>query len=164
MVKPLLTVRHYDWRAVLPLPRRLGKLRRRRQQPFHGALERRCRANTATAVTAPDHNGAPTVTQLHYDPSGLLLSSLDPLGHTTSYQYDALGRVVERTLPDPDGPGPLAAPVYSYAYDLVGNLLSVTDPLSNTTAWDYDGLNRVVAETNELNDSRRFTYDAANGS
>src|SRR5262249_48557887 len=31
----------------------------------------------------------------------------------------------------------------------------------NTTTWTYDNLNRIIQETNELDDSRYFSYDAA---
>jgi len=40
-------------------------------------------------------------------------------------------------------------------------MTSLTDPAGNTTAWVFDGLNRVTSETNALNDSRSYTYDAA---
>jgi YD repeat-containing protein len=32
--------------------------------------------------------------------------------------------------------------------------------VGNTTAWTYDNLNRVTVETNELNKTRTFKYDA----
>ena len=42
-----------------------------------------------------------------------------------------------------------------------GNRLTLTDPVNNTTTWVYDGLDRVISETNSLNQTRYFEYDAA---
>ena len=55
----------------------------------------------------------------------------------TTYVHDPLDRLVETTLADPDGSGPLSSPVYTYAY--AANLLleSETDPLGNTTDYGY---------------------------
>lgn len=48
----------------------------------------------------------------------------------------------------------------TFGYDDAGNLTSLTDPELNTTTWTFDGLNRLIEETNELNDTRYFSYDA----
>jgi RHS repeat-associated protein len=82
-----------------------------------------------------------------YDDAGRLTSMSDALGRTTSYTYDHAGRVLTETAPDPDGAGPLAAPVTSYTYDDVGNKLTETDPRGNTTTLAYDGANRLVSTT-----------------
>jgi RHS repeat-associated protein len=80
-----------------------------------------------------------------------VLQTSNALGHTTSYAYDPLGRVVSQT----DALGG----VTSFRYDALGNRLSLTDPVDNTTTWTYDALNRVVQETNELGHSRCFVYN-----
>jgi len=59
---------------------------------------------------------------------------------------EALDRLIRLTSPDPDGAGPLAAPVTEYAYDDAGQLIAVTDPLGQTTTYTYDNLGRVVEE------------------
>jgi YD repeat-containing protein len=51
------------------------------------------------------------------------------------------------TAPDPDGGGPLAAPVTSYSYDGNGNVLTRTDANNHQTTYAYDGLSRLVSET-----------------
>ena len=68
-----------------------------------------------------------------YDDAGRLKSSTDANGHTTSYTYDDANRVLTETGPDPDGAGPLAAPVTTYTYDDVGNRRTETDPRGSTT-------------------------------
>jgi YD repeat-containing protein len=80
-----------------------------------------------------------------------VLQTSNALGHTTSYAYDPLGRVVFQT--------DALSGVTSFRYDALGNRLSLTDPVDNTTTWTYDALNRVVEETNELGDSRYFAYN-----
>uniref|UniRef100_UPI0036F4AC00 RHS repeat domain-containing protein n=1 Tax=Anatilimnocola aggregata TaxID=2528021 RepID=UPI0036F4AC00 len=50
-------------------------------------------------------------------------------------------------LPDPDGPGVLAAPVYAYKYDAAHQLTRVTDPLSRVTNYAYDALGRLITTT-----------------
>ena len=42
----------------------------------------------------------------------------------------------------------------------MGNQTSLTDAEGNTTTWIYDNLGRMARETNELNASRTFEYDA----
>lgn len=82
-----------------------------------------------------------------YDDAGRLVSTTDANGHTTSSGYDDAGRLVSETGPDPDGGGPLAAPVTRYAYDEVGNTVARTDPRGSTTRYAYDAANRLVSET-----------------
>ncbi|MCL4207914.1 MAG: hypothetical protein KJ000_35965 [Pirellulaceae bacterium] len=146
-MKPLVTLRHYDWGVVPPLSGRLGKLRRRRQQPFHGALERRCRANTATAITGPDHDGTPTVTALEYDLAGRLKATVDPLGRRTAFGYDAAGQMTSLTRPDPAGDGSQGGPVTGWAFDALGRVVSQTDPLGNVTALAYEDYGRRIVTT-----------------
>jgi RHS repeat-associated protein len=82
-----------------------------------------------------------------YDDAGRLTSTTDALGRTTSYTYDNANNVLSETAPDPDGAGPLAAPVTTYTYDDVGNKLTETDPRGNTTRFTYDAANRLVSTT-----------------
>ena len=54
-----------------------------------------------------------------------MTSTTDPLGHTTTYQYDGLNRQVETI----DALGGTSIT----AYDAAGNVTSTTDPLGHTT-------------------------------
>ncbi|MDD1770703.1 MAG: hypothetical protein LUO79_06430 [Methanomassiliicoccales archaeon] len=74
-------------------------------------------------------------TSYSYDLSnGRVLSSTDPLGHTTSTQYDVLGRVVRRN--NSDG-------TYStYAYDDASNKVTATDELGQKVMTRYDSIGR----------------------
>jgi len=102
-----------------------------------------------------------------------MLTMTDPLGRTTSYEYDELGRVVLVSLPDADG-DPLTTgdtPVMSYAYgdlnrligetilvsavaisrvyayDVMGNVNLMTDRNGRVTEFEYDNLYRRTGET-----------------
>jgi RHS repeat-associated protein len=105
-------------------------------------------AGRILTVTAPD-GGLTTNT---YDGNGSLLTRKDDNNHTTTYTYDDAGRLTQITGPDPDGGGPLPAPVTSYSYDLNGNRSSMTDPNGNatqtggdgTTTYSYDHANRLT--------------------
>jgi|GEM_PF-2749284 len=103
-----------------------------------------------------------------YDDAGRLTSVTDRNGHTTSYTYDDANRLLTETGPDPDGGGPLAAPVTTYTYDSVGNKLTETDPRGNVTTFAHDAANRLIRETGPDPDGAgplpapvtTFTYDA----
>jgi RHS repeat-associated protein len=82
-----------------------------------------------------------------YDDAGRVTSMADANNHATSYAYDNANRVLIETAPDPDGGGPLTAPVTTYTYDNVGNKLTETDPRGNTTTFTYDSANRLASET-----------------
>jgi len=87
------------------------------------------------------------VTTHTYDDAGNELTVADAKGRTTTYAYDHANRALSETRPDPDGGGPLQAPVTTYTYDEVGNRLSATDPLGRTTTFAYDAANRLVSTT-----------------
>ena len=103
-----------------------------------------------TQMTEPDPDGAgrstAPVTTYTYGANSLLSQVTDPVGRDVTYQYDARGRrtgvtdelgnqttyaynlldqVTSVTAPDPDGAGPLTAPVTSYNYDYFQRLASV---------------------------------------
>jgi len=82
-----------------------------------------------------------------YDDAGRLTSSTDANSHTTSYTYDDADRVLAETAPDPDGGGPLTAPVTTSTYDSVGNKLTETDRRGNKTSFAYDAANRLSSTT-----------------
>ena len=96
------------------------------------------------------------------DRFGNVTRHTNPLGFDVFYQRDADGRVTQVTQPDPDGAGPLAAPVTTSTYDAAGNVLSVTQPGGATQTWTYDAtLNLPLTATDALGRTATLTYDAA---
>ena len=111
-----------------------------------------------TRVTLPDPDGPGGVDtpqqSFDYDRMGRVIAVTDPLGRTTRTSYDAVGRVVAetsplgfvtqnsydlagnlvaQTLPDPDGAGPLSAPLTTNSYDALNRVIAQTDPRGNVT-------------------------------
>ena len=130
-------------------------------------------------TTLPDADGDPATTddipvfEYTYDAAGNLESETDPLMNVTSYDYDALGRLVKTTLPDADGDPDTTGdiPVIEYTYYATGQLKSEEDPLGNKTSYDYDDLGRLIRTTLPDPDGDpattgdipvfKYTYDAA---
>jgi RHS repeat-associated protein len=85
----------------------------------------------------------------------VLLSSTDPLGHTTSYGYDA--RLNLRTMIDPRGN------TTTFTHDARGNLATraAPQPLVYREAWTYTALNDVASHTDGRNNTTTYAYDAA---
>jgi len=132
-------------------------------------------ANRLVSTTGPDPDGAgpqtaPVTTQT-YDANGNLASTVEPRGnvagcncaadYTTSYTYDAAGRLLTETRPDPDGAGPQVAPVTTNTYDPVGNLQSVRDGNNHTTSYSYDAAGRILTVTAPDLGVTTYTYDDA---
>ena len=93
----------------------------------------------ATARTSPDTGGT---SRTFYD-SGLLHTSTDARGKTTTYIYDALDRV--KTVAYSDG-GTGITYNYDEGVNGVGHLTSFTDESGSTTL-GYDGLGRVQTKS-----------------
>ena len=151
-------------------------------------------------VTAYDYNSHGSITrityalgtadeacvQFAYDSANRLIAQTDELGRRTQFTYDALSRVIARTDPDPDGAGPLAAPVTRYEYTPLGQLLRETDPLGRVTEYVYengqlvdihgplapvaqtaassatttqDALGRVTSQTDAMGNVTSYTYE-----
>ena len=137
-------------------------------------------AASATSTVTDPTGGVTTRTYR----SGEVASVTDPLGAVTTiaWAFDPMaGTTRTVTRPDPDGAGPLTAPVTTVAYssqmdvtsvtdplnrvttyarDAAGRVLSVTDPLGNTTSTTYDAAGNVLTVTDALSGVSTFTYDA----
>ena len=126
----------------------------------------------AVVEADPDGAGGPLpapTTRFSYDAVGQRLSSVDPLGRSTGYTYDRLGRTTAVTLPDPDGAGPQLAPQTVSAYDAYGDLTASRQRLQQAggavtelvTQYAYDRLGRVVRTTDPNQAVTSFAYDLA---
>jgi RHS repeat-associated protein len=100
-----------------------------------------------------------------YDRVGNTIRTTDPRGGFTTWQYDALHRLIKRIDPDPDGEvgGFLGinyfAPETEWTYDVAGQVLTTTGPnpdetesndgvyVRPVTTFDYDRLGRLLTET-----------------
>jgi YD repeat-containing protein len=71
----------------------------------------------------------------------------DSAGRTGALGYDANGRLTSITQPDPDGAGPLSAPVTAFGYGTGYRVTSVTDAIAQTTSFSYDTTGRLSAIT-----------------
>jgi RHS repeat-associated protein len=113
--------------------------------------------NTTTVTYPPDGNGNIGTAVMVYDSQGDLLSSTDPLGHTTTNTYDANLNLISTT--DPLGH------TTSNTYDSNGNKTSITYPATatstNTTGYaNYNQYSEPTSATDELGNVRTFNYDA----
>ncbi len=100
------------------------------------------------------------VMRYEYDAVGNRTAAINANGNRTEYDFDELNRLVRVTQADPDGAGPLTAPVTEFSYDANGNLETATDARGNTTTNTYDPLNRRVSSVDQLSNLTQFVYDA----
>ena len=115
----------------------------------YGYNQRDIRTKTTQAI-----GSANNPTRLEgYDALGQRISSTDPLGNTTQYQWDALGRLTQVT----DALGGITR----QTWDAHDNLLSVTDAKGNTHQFQHDKAGRQIKETRPLGGAIHYTYDAA---
>ena len=99
-----------------------------------------------------------------YDAAGDVVGSTDPLGRSTSYVYDPLGRLVSTSAPAA-APGQPARTMTT-AWSDNGQAVRFTDAVGDVREAAYDRLGRQVADTTVAADGTRrsttFDYDAAN--
>ena len=75
----------------------------------------------------------------------------DANNHTTSFTYDAFGRVTKTTFP--------SGYIETYGYDNVGNLTSKTDRKNQLISYTYDQLNRLTQKSYPDTSTVNYTYD-----
>ena len=99
--------------------------------------------------------------RFEYDGDGNRTAFVDENGNRTEYEYDLMGRLIRTTSPDPDGGGPLEAPVTSYEYDLNGNQSAVVDALGRRTEYRYDERDRLIETIlpDASRESARYDFD-----
>jgi RHS repeat-associated protein len=121
---------------------------------------------SSLAVFEADGPGCSTCTfrghlQNNFDVNGNLLSTIDSLGHTTSYTYDSSNNVTSVTQ-QLDGGTPV---VSSDTYNSFGEVLTATDPLGNVTTNTYDANGNLLSVALPSPDGStapsvtNFTYD-----
>ncbi|MGD0476938.1 MAG: hypothetical protein ABSB29_02085 [Nitrososphaerales archaeon] len=103
-----------------------------------------------------------TTTYTYDSAKGFLLSQTDPNGHTTSYQYDGLGRLTLTTYPAIGG----VSSTKQYSYDDMNDVLTVTDENGNVVKQYYDGIGRQTKverwNGSSVYSSETYTYNWLN--
>jgi RHS repeat-associated protein len=106
--------------------------------------------DSAGTVTYADAAG---VTSLYFDHRGLLAKVTDPLGNSTTAQYDANLRL--STLVAPTGES------QSFTWCSCGNMTSFTDELGHTTTFSYDNpFKRLTSFVDANGNVTQYSYDA----
>lgn len=90
-----------------------------------------------------------------YDPNGRLTQQTDPNGLTTTYVYDARGRVTAMGQTPPGG----ATRVTGYTYDGAGQFTSVQTPDGKTLAYTYDAAHKLARVTDNHGNHVDYSYD-----
>jgi RHS repeat-associated protein len=90
--------------------------------------------------------------QAMYDAGGQLIAEESATGLRTFYQRDAIGRIIELTMP---GGGR-----WLRTYGPIGELLSLADPVGNTTRFEYDARGLLSARIAANGGRRDYVYDA----
>jgi len=104
-----------------------------------------------TSTFAYDGNGHITsetldgiTTSFVYDANGWLSSKTDALARTTSYSYDALGRLTYQSSSGSPGSGWQAPVAQAFGYDAAGRLTNVTDE-TGSRAYVYDAAGQLTS-------------------
>lgn len=64
------------------------------------------------------------------------------------------------TMPDPDGSGPLSAPVTFIAYDSYGRAVTITNPDASTQTFTYNTADQQLPQVDELSKTTTSVYDS----
>ena len=116
------------------------------------------RPTVMKSITKPPGQDAPqgrTSTFAYNATTGDLLSVTDPLGHATTYTYNADGTLKTET----DARGVGHTTTYPASYDAAGSPSTITDALGKVTTFVYDARGNVTQVTNAANEVTTVTYD-----
>ncbi len=103
-------------------------------------------------------------TEYQFDVYGFPTSIFDPLNNQTVIERNDRGLVTSVTGPDPDGPGPLAAPTTEYEYDAYGRLILQTNADATTRSFTYEStFGQMTSMTDELGRVTMFEIDSMTG-
>ncbi|MCG7921411.1 MAG: RHS repeat protein [Candidatus Thiodiazotropha lotti] len=97
--------------------------------------------NQTTQITAHDASGRP-------------LTIVSPNGLTTTRSYDLRGRMIQQSVSDGT-----TTRTTDYDYDAVGNLIQVTLPDGNSLSYDYDAAHRLTGLEDQLGNRIDYTLD-----
>ncbi|WP_433517711.1 RHS repeat-associated core domain-containing protein [Nonomuraea sp. CA-143628] len=104
----------------------------------------RLTSQSAPSYTPPGGSAITPTTAHTYDLAGQLITTTDPRGYVTTFEYDKLGRQVRITDPAPDGQSP-GRSIIEYYMD--GSKKATVDPTGARSEATYDGLGRQVTQT-----------------
>jgi YD repeat-containing protein len=79
-----------------------------------------------------------------YDGWGQMIRSIDANGAQVNYSYDAMGRLLMRTNPFPQGEMP--GPMTRYEYDPLGRVRRVILPDGNAIQYSYNGSTVIITD------------------
>lgn len=91
-------------------------------------------------------------TTWNYDDAGNLSKVLTPNGAEINYAYDPGNRLAERRL----GTG---GPVYSFSYNTANDLTQVTDSVYGSYQHNFDGAHRLTAQTDPFGYRQDYTLN-----
>lgn len=106
-----------------------------------------------TSMELNKGTGFQNVGSTQYDYAGNVISRSDAQ-HSTSFKYDALGRLTQVTDPQQNST--------SYFYSLAGNLKEIRYPDGKSVYKEADQLGRIIKETDQTGQIEKSYYDANN--
>ncbi|MDD2600720.1 MAG: DUF6531 domain-containing protein [Kiritimatiellae bacterium] len=109
-------------------------------------------------LTCTDDRGH--TTSFNYDSVGRLASVVDPKGNTTACAYDGNGNILTVQTTDlSDVSAGRQLFTQSFAYDALDRCISVTDNVGNTISNAYDSSHNLISTTDALGNGSVFTVD-----
>lgn len=116
------------------------------------AYDGRGLARQETQYPAWPSTSGPLVASTAFDPTGNLLTSVDPLGQTTTFAHDAHNRLTGINYSD------AGTPDAAYGYDAHGARTSMTDG-TGATSYTYDEADRLITVTSPGPKTVGYRYD-----
>ncbi|GMQ61009.1 RHS repeat-associated core domain-containing protein [Vallitalea maricola] len=107
--------------------------------------------NNLTEIEKQLDENTKAVTTFSYDDTGRRLSSTNPLGYTTSYQYNDYSPLPIKVI-DPEGN------ITNYTYDN-GNRVKTVTKDNSTLTYEYDHLNNITKVIDQNGNITRMKYD-----
>ncbi|MHB1042661.1 MAG: DUF7948 domain-containing protein [Eubacteriales bacterium] len=159
LTDPMKNITGFDYDDVNRLKSTTDALSGQGRQEFdaHGNREAMVDPNTNRTIYSYDTADRPTgrttasgQTTLDYNTRNLVSVKTNARGQTTTYEYDAAGRL--KSFTNPDG-------TVSITYDQNGSLLTAADS-AGTTQREYDALNRIIKFTDTQGNIIEYAYDA----
>jgi RHS repeat-associated protein len=122
----------------------------------NGTVETRTYDSLDRLTFLEDSNSAGVIASYTYiiGPTGLHDADVENTGRRVDYTYDALNRLTEEKITDPNS----GNRTIDYTYDAVGNRLTMADSVAGITTYSYDAMDRLTTET-LAGQVTQYTYD-----